>query len=483
MTRLTVADDGHYEYNGSTYDLNDDFRRHELQKAVVTAGYPNIAPGTNAANILEDVSGIQVVVTTEEEDLTLLKLLTKEVAHSTVFQYSVLSSYGNPAATYYMPEYGLPRSPGSVYKRANEEVRFMGTLGGVTYAANLSNALMDPKTQARRDCAQALLESVESEILNGVSALRRDGTGWDGWRQQILTRSPSSNIFDLHNTPLTSLKVDAALGVAKRRPNNAKITHLLLGPENKQAYNRSYNPILRADATAAGARGYNLEFDRYQSSAGTINVIESKFLNNDYDGTVPVTQAPGAPSAPVVTAAPAAAAPTGVVTSNFQPSDAGTYYYWAQAQNDNGVSPLVQLNTTALNVSAGQVVSFTLTDGSTNGIAADFFYIYRTQKNDPNANNFFQIHRLPNIYNGMGMPTAYTDVNFRMPNTSYGILFQNNIQACSWVQLMPLMTQGIGVRATADEFMMLLFGVPAFKAPGRFILLMNIQSGATALTS
>lgn len=474
MTRLQRTAGNDFVYKGTQADLNMEARAlGELSKAV-TVGYPPAAPGTNGVQAYEDLSGIQTVTTTVQADLKMMKLLPKEPSHSPVFQYIQQNSYGDAHQSLAIAEIARPPQGYANYTRVNENVRQYGRTGSVSIMAANTQSVKDPTTQEVENCATAVLNYAEQTIFHGNSSL--NPLEYDGYKKRILTQSPAQNVVDCLGQPLTSVLVDQYIGLGANRINNANFTHLVCTPPVKQAFNRSYMPILRADATSNAPMGFNIDFERYQSSAGTVQILADKFVDDNFDGVIPNYQPVGAPAAPTVSTAPAAGAPASGVTSKFLSSDNGTYFYYAQARNAQGVGVQVKLNTTALNVSGGQVVTFTIQDASPAGQFADYFHIFRTLANGTDGTQQ-EIARIPNIIANGPQPVSFTDVNFKRPGTSDAFLFQMDAQAMSWVQFLPMMKLDLARVQTSNDFMTLLYGVPTMKAPNRFVLFTNVGTG------
>lgn len=466
MTLLTVNRDNEFEYAGDAGQLHEEFAK------AITVGYPPGAPGTNGVNVIEDLSATQTILTTTDKDLKLMKMLPKEPCENTVAQYVVQTSYGDPNQDLFQAEIDTPTGSQADYNRRLEYVKFMSRKGQVSFAAQLTKSIVDPMTQETNNAARQLLEFAERACFNGDTAL--SPLQFNGLKKRILTESPITNVIDLKGAAPTSFDLDKAIAIGSDKPNNASFTHFFLPPKSKQAFNRSYNSLLRADTNVGGTLSLNIDFENYISSEGGVLVESSKFIDDAYNGSIPASQSGNVPGTPIVTVAPAAGTPAVGVTSSFYPTDAGTYLYYAQARNKAGVSQAVALNATPLSVAQNQAITFTLTDSSPAGQYAQYFHIFRTNPNGV-AGTQQEIARVPNIVTNSGAQAVpVTDVNFKRPGTSYAYLLQMDAQAMSWMQFLPLVKKDLALTQTSYDFMMLLFGTMAFKSPGRFIMFCNV---------
>lgn len=446
----------------------------ELNKAL-TVGYPPSAPGTFGVNVYESLSPVMTVLTSTEKHLKFFKAIPKEGCNNTAVQYNQLLDYGDNADGSFIGEIDVPTSQQATYVRQIDKVRYMGEMGQVSIAATLVDSIEPAEEQEVTNCTARLLRNLERNLFYSDSSI--NPLRFDGYKARIIKESPRSNRVDMKGAPLTSAMLDYAIGTVTDGPNYGDPTHLFMNIKGLQAFNRSYNPQARLIVNnGSGTNDINFDFKTYTSSAGSVELVGSPFINQGSNAAISQFQNYAlAPSAPTVSTAAAAGAPANGVTSKFVASDAGNYFYFVQAANKNGRSPLVQINQSALNVSSGQAVTFSITQGA--GAAPDVFYIFRTPNGGlPGTQQ--EIAQVANVIGSSGpVAVQVTDANARMPGTTDAFLFQMDVGTLSWVQLLPLVRYNLARVDTSNRFMELLFGVPSFKAPGRFFLFENVGIG------
>lgn len=455
-------------------------RQRELQKAL-TVGYPapGTAPGSGAAYAREDLSNLLVPLTNDMADLKLFPQLFKQPVKNPVYQYDLIRSWGQTSAeSRFMAEIARPLPDSAVVERVNETVCYMGILGQVSDPAMLTDMIVDPEVQEVRTQTMQLLRSVEQLCYTGDKTLNK--LGFDGFRTRIIKQSPAYNIIDLHGQPLSLDALDQALSIVRDAPNYGRPSEIHLNIKTLARFNRDYIPQARFDATAnlGGARGFNIEFDRFRSVVADVDMVGTTFIDTGSRGLInPAQDGSKTPSNPTVSS-PQSISPGSGQTSNFIASDAGQYFYAVQACNSFGSSQMVQLGLAATNVAAGEIVNITITAGS--GPSPDYFIVFRTPINgspDSSTAGFMEIGRVANVVTSSGaVPILFVDSNSKMPGTTEGYVFDFRLETMFWIQMLALAKQDLARFQTAKEFMINMYGAPALRAPGRVALFQNIGS-------
>ena len=147
---------------------------------------------------------------------------------------------------------------------------------------------------------------------------------------------------------------------------------------------------------------------------------------------------------------------------------AGTYTYYVVAVNDKGYSDAVATNpqTTSGNDDS---ITFTITADP----AVNYYRIYRTATNGAESTARL-IKEIP--ANG-GANVDVEDKNDGadgcMYNTSKIVFAQHDPQVFEFVRLLDFLRRPLAEVATAKPFMLMLFGTPVVKTPGKMFCIKN----------
>lgn len=191
---------------------------------------------------------------------------------------------------------------------------------------------------------------------------------------------------------------------------------------------------------------------QFLSQSGPINLKGTKFLAASVappsvatNSLAPATPSVGSPTSPVESA------------SLFVTADAGDYYYRVTAVNKYGESAPV--NVGAVTVSAGDKVTFVITDGG-GGNPATGYMIYRTEK-DAAVGTAKWIK----LIKKSGATTTFNDLNADLPGTSNALMLQNNADSLCFKVLHPMVRVPLAVTHAAERWMQLFAGGTIMFAP------------------
>lgn len=420
-----------------------------------------------------------------QEDSTQLKLmpaLYKQPCAGPTFKYDIIDAWGtsSPYARA-QAEIARPLPDQAVTRQVVETVKNLGILGQVSFQALNTEMIVDPMTIEVRSQTMKLLKDIEEMLYTGDSSL--NPLMFDGYRTRILKHSPAYNIIDCHGRPLTLDQVDEVLAILRDRPNLGEPNVIHLNYKAHARFNREYVPQGRFDFTDQGTRTANFAFDRYKNIVGDVQMVGTSFITAGSRGLISSAQQPElAPATPTVSAPQVG--PVSGVQSNFFDSDAGAYFLFVQAENARAVSPMVQVGSGAVNVTAGDVVSFNITAGAAG--RTDCFRIFATKKNQAPVTsngvivdaNAYEIGAIRNVASNMGaVPVPYIVTNSKMPGTTEGYVFDTRQETMFWISQLALGKTDLPVFQTAQEFMLNIIGTPALRAPTRVALFTNIGEG------
>ena len=447
----------------------------EVRKAL-SAGYPaGAGPGGSGAPLIyQDLSSTISVLTNTNVDIRFYAALAREQATSTVKEYDKLLTYGfQQDNAIFAPERSSGIEDSAGYVKAFAYLKWLNKRGSVTDTARLVNSIVDMETQETMTQSMYMLRNVEKLLFTGDSSI--DNMSWDGIRTFIFKNSPPANIVDAKGAPLTWLKVNQLMTTLRSAPNHAMLTDMYLSFQALQDYNASFlqtqGRTLLDTGTGGGVRAINADFAAFNSTSGAIKFTPNTFIDTGANGYVaPAQQGANAPASPTVSAPTSGAGPT----SSFSGTDAGGYIYFVQAATRLGLSPMVQVNTSPVAVSANDKVTFTITPGA-GGNAAQYFIIFRSEMNGA-ASTRGEIARVGNVVamDGSQSPVVFVDANTIRPNTTCAYIFQNTIDVMSWCELLALAKVDLAKTQTSKDFMLNMVCTPIWKAQTKMGMIINI---------
>jgi hypothetical protein len=440
-----------------------------LTKAL-TAGAAINAPGTfnpgdGFALRVESLERTLRNTSFKMEHIRLWKALTKLPAYNTVEEHNLLREYGaNPDAGF-IAEGDLPESDDATYERKYAVVKFMGTTRRVTHVMSLIKpAHGNVIAQETINGTMHLLRMIERALFVGDSSL--SALQFDGFEKQLVDNAPVTNIIDLRGRPLSEdILMDASLTVMDQ-PNYGTPTNLYLNPKVKTDLIKTFFPKARWETMEQGNGGLvGLDIKGFTSPAGDVMFDPDVFINDGGGAVGPVGDAAKRPSTPSIT--------TGVTTpgdalSKFITEDAGDYRMKIVAVNRYGRSTPIVVDVSAITVAAGDKITFGVTPGS---IVPDWWEVFRSKKNGAVGTERLVIR----VVNAAGAgATTINDYNNKIPGTTSGFLFQQNLENMSVKQLAPMVKVPLATVDTSIRWQQLIYLVAVLYTPQKNVLFQNI---------
>ena len=350
--------------------------------AYTVHGSGAIVPGTTyaagevSALRLENLDNTMTSVLATAEHLKIFRFLHKEPSKQPFYQWNRRESYGSTRGFFGFTEGGLPTGGKGQWSRNGTYVKFLGTKGGVTHPAVLTNILggmsVDPVAEDQLGRTMDFMQRIERQIMYGDENIV-DSTGTDSnydGLMKLLTNQRSKNVIDLAGKPLT---MDTLANIASRLVSEGKLLSfsdvtLFMSPQNIEDFGKlRYSTALsavnaisgpgvtvdRADLTTSARTNLlaGLSIVGQATSFGVIPFEWSIFTEPVEGGdmlgvsdpnapTVPSSTLSGAPSTLVWTAASQLTAVTAsanaTAKSNFDSTKA--YFYRVSSVNDAGES-------------------------------------------------------------------------------------------------------------------------------------------------
>ncbi len=459
---------------------------------------------------LQNLDATMTSVLFEEQHFVKWNWLERVPSIQPYYEWNDRLAYGSIRGSAAFVEGGTPQGGTAQFSRNGIYVRYFGVRRGITHQMALTGQLggsqVDPVEEENRDGAMELLGFMERNFVWG-NHLITDNEGntvnYDGFVKalengvQFVGTSQTNTMPNGYQAGMNVLDMqgqyfDFSLyeGIGRRMAQRGFVTsfrnmrsfmtptvledlaRLRLTTEFKQLV--AVNP----------ERGYvpGVPLAGYQSNFGFIPFTYDLFLNRAGMTDQPVDTADQqSPAPPVASSAPAAAAPGTGVTSNFLAdtkagvSDAGTYYYWASANNDSGESLPIYMG--SVSVAAGQVVNMTIGAGSSNGNPVTAFRIYRGVTDNMYDDQTGCIEEVP-AYNQSTV--VFTDTNTWRPKTGMILLIDRTPSNVAIAQMAPMLKWPLAITSTTVEWLILLYNALVVKAPQRCFLVKNIGRLNTA---
>ena len=398
---MTVRDWSRQQFGGD--DIVDEIRKALNTGVVTTAGsnqYGPVYPGSGgqgagqgSALRLENLDNTMTSVLATAEHLKIFRFLHKEPSKQPFYQWNRRDSYGSTRGHFGFAEGGAPTGGAGQWSRNGAYVKFLGTRGGVTHPAVLTNILggmsVDPVAEDQLGRTMDFMQRIERAIMYGDEAIL-DASGsdsnYDGLLKQLTTKR-KKNIIDMKGKPLT---MDILANTASRLVTEGKLLSfqditLFMSPQNIEDFGKlRYSTTLSSTNVISGP-GTTVDRSELSTSARnnllaglsivgqstSFGVIpfEYSIFTEPVEGGAPL--ATGDSGAGVPANGPAAsqlvilAADTVSYPSNME---AGVYAYGVSSVSDAGESAPAAValaigtaTTTTLTVSATGLANLALT--------------------------------------------------------------------------------------------------------------------------
>ena len=438
----------------------------ELAKAVSIGG---LAGFGDLANLkLENLDATMTAVLFEQDHLKLFSAFPRVPSTQPLFQWIRRDKYGSHRGAVGFPEGGAPQGGISAWSRLTATVRYLGTRGGYTHQAMVSGQMggtfVDPVTEENRNRTLELLEKLERQILWGQTDVK-DQNGnvvhFDGLIKQMEASSlANTQIIDMESRPMDFEKLE---DIGEKFVTTGKLLNFgrIRTWWKPHVLSDLAKLKFQAERIALGNTlpdGYRtgVPLDGHQTQRGFFSFEDSIFMDPVEDGLLLAVPEAGA--------APKPAAVTGVAAADVTSKHlAGTYYYFASSINDKGESDTIASTGVAVNV--GEKATLTITRETT----ATGYRLYRG-----NLANGTDAGWIATITQPPAGNATYVDLNQWRPRHGMGLLVNVAEADVAFAQMSPLIKWPLAITNTTIEFLLLLYGVLAVKAPERIVVVKNI---------
>jgi hypothetical protein len=467
--------------------LNDALRKSNVgyQTPAGTAGGEN---GALSPLVPQSIEGSLSSATHTMQELSLWPMMPKTSVSSTLHEYVVVNDHGFDIDPFIGEGGGAEQdfvTNNSQYERKSVKIKYMAERRQVSDVASLVGMIGDNRNAIAEETMRGtmgLMRKVERQLWYGNESLQEKG--FDGILKQVRDGAPQ-NVLDLKGSAPTPLLLQEALGEVYSAPNFGRPDCIYVEP-------RMHAELIKQSVESG-------RHDQFQvAQSGSLTFGQSQLNIMAPYGAVPVKAAPFlhfasrlpasgfgslAPAAPTITSA-VPGAETVAGSSQFVAGDP-TYKYAVVAVGDQGFS--APKKSVQINVNADEEVVLTI--AATNLVrgasqAPRYYRIYRSGANQDGIDSSYRlIAEIPCA--GGAAATVFTDLDDGNNGQKYGcspILFaQHDPQVMEFVRLLDFIRRPLAETASVKPFLLMLFGSPVVKVPGKMFLMDNAGLSTTDL--
>ena len=420
----------------------------------------------------QSIEGSLASATYTMRELALWPMIPKANVTNTLHEYVVVNEHGLDLDPF-IGEGGGAESDfatnNSQYERKSVKIKYMAERRQISDVASLVGLIGDNRQAIAEETMRgtmSLLGKVEKQLWYGREAL--NDKGFDGICAQIeaggTNRGP--NVYDLQGRVASPLLLQEALGEVYSAPNYGRPDTIYVEPRIHSELIKQSVESGRHDQFSVSNAANGLTFGASNLSImapyGPVQVKAAPFLH--FASRKPAAGfGAGKPGQPAIQTDTAKANSS----SNFTATDAGAYKYYVVAVNDKGYSD--QREFASIDVVANDVVTFTITGNA----AVNYYRIYRTSA-DGAESTARLIKEIPaNGAADITVEDKNDGADGCMYNTSKIVFAQHDPQVFEFVRLLDFLRRPLAEVATAKPFMLMLFGTPVVKTPGKMFVIKN----------
>ena len=401
------------------------------------------------------------------KELSLWPSIPKLQVSNTLHEYAVINDHGLDLEPFIAEGSGGITNR-SEYERRSVRVKYLAERREVTDVAGLVGLIGGNANAIAMETERGtlrLMQKLERSLWHAREAV--NPLAFDGIIEQIESHNSGANTFDLRGKSPTPRLLQEVLSEIQSAPRFGRPDCIYVEPRIhaelikfavQWGRHDQFSALRQADGLTYGVQDLNI-----MSPYGPVPVKSAPFLFNAYNAPSSASGTTGAPANPAMSAP--ASAGTG---SKFVADDDGWYGYRVVAVNNEGFSAPV--NTSAVEVSAGETVTFNITDQGD----AVFYKIYRTEKASTElAVDFATARLIDEVRNVSGAVTPVSDANAVIPNTSKIVFVQHDPSVLEFVRLLDFFRRPLAEVNTSKPFLLMLFGSPIVKVPNKMFVLQN----------
>lgn len=412
--------------------------------------------------------------------LRIWHMIPKENATSTVEQYNREISYGDEYGGFF-DEGGTPEDTDSEYQRVAEFVKYLGTIRGVTLQAKMTNmAVGSIKQKAIQDGMKNILRRADRALFNGnANIIDQEWNGILTQHQNYFTSFAnwynSPTVIDMRGKALDEAVLEDAAQIIDDAHgySDTLLAHTsVISNFSKRFYNAKF---FRPNTPEVSAAEVGQAVSKVHNSFSTLALEKDKFMNDQVARTLTDNSThPKAPAVPVADGSNPATAVSDTAHTKFAGFN-GDYVIAVAAENQFGLSPLVQLGSGAIAISATQSVDLKFTAG-TGAYQTKGYVIYMSEKDSTNG-KLYPVLRISVAQHAAGFDGGTEGIvrnrNRIIPNTQKAMQFENSNDIWGFKQLGTMMKMPLALTSTTERDMILLFGTPMLYLPSKMVVFIN----------
>jgi hypothetical protein len=477
--------------------LNDSIRKNSQ------VGYqtPAVMDGSFSPLVPQSIEATLASATHTMRDLALFPMLPKVQVSNTVHEYAVIKEHGLDMDPFISEGGGSSADFGSTassYERKSVKIKYMAERRQISDVSTLVG-MIGPNPNALAEETErgtmSLLRKVEVESFYGDEDVK--AKGFDGLIKQIERtdgardfaahggRPFSRNQEDLAGASLSAIKLHDILGELHSAPRFGKPDAIFVDP-------KQYSKLI-ADSAANGRHDSMLLVNQGDQGVvtlgagprihvmgpmGPVPVVAAPFLNRQLPA--PTAAAGNSATRPSNPTFAANATQTGAA-SQFDAAGTGAGHdgevrYVIVAVNAHGYSaPVV---TGAVSVDDGNGATFQLNTGA---IAAEYYRIYRTPclaagqaAALSDAEVVAQAKLIAEVLPSELVGSALIDNGIERLDCGRVMIASMDQGTMEFARLLDFLRRPLAETGAAKQFLLMLFGSPVVKVPGKNFILRNV---------
>lgn len=460
------------------------------QTPAATAGFNALVPQSIEATLASATHSMQ--------DIALWPMIPKVQVSNTVHEYAVINEHGQDLDPFMDESGGSSSAFGSTassYERKSVKIKYLAERRSVSDVASLVGMIgSNPNAMAEETerGTMSLLRKLESQLFYGDEDCR--SRGFDGLIKQIERTSGardfasggrpfSKNQYDLAGAAIAPTILNEILGELHSAPRFGRPDVIMCEPRIhaqliKQSVEKGrHDHLLISGGNLTLGAGPQLHV---MGPMGPVPVMSASFLHNKFAPPSAAAGVSGRPADPTASVALASAAQA----SSFDAAATGNKHdgfvkFVVVAVNQKGYSAPVTIdNGAGLGVACDNTVKLAFTLAAASDV--DYYRVYRTEP--ASAANLVDLSTARLVYEvpavqpvgGVAQATPFEDYGVERINGSRMLFMQMDQGTIEFARLLDFLRRPLAETGAAKEFLLMLFGSPVVKVPGKNFVLRGI---------
>lgn len=449
-----------------------------LKKALTTDHGTDVATFVGGQALrMQSLESLLHTITFREQHLVLWRDIEKDIAFSTVEEYSRLLEYGEYGDSF-VGELETPEETSASLDRQVAKVKFLGTIRSVSLATRLVRKIVP--------------DVIGFETYNGAMKLLRDWTRASYWGDSTMARNGEGLEFDGFITIIQKFAPDNIIDAGGQDLKDTHIAdlaqiiynkfgvvnRLYTSPVVAQRFFESYYGTQRLFLPApTGGISAGFIINQFETIAGSVIIRPDTLFRPPYV----FRNSPTSTKAPDTQFQAVGQIDSTLTTANWDKGSitGNAVRYWVCAGNQKGISAPVVVGTSANpNVQAvfnitnpSYPVKITITESMPGSRPADFYVIFREDIEGTKSSGIGYIGRVKANPTGT---TTFIDNNDYLPNSFIAVMGDFTRRCLVFARLLNLVKINLPVVGQSFPFMILLYGTYKYYNPSWLGIIRNI---------